>query len=239
MAKNQTQTDRQYRDFQVVAGMRPVASQFPPNWLVGKPFRLDAAIANGAATAVNLDCHDAWYRDGQARQAYGLSDGSTTKVQATLHLEAVALEIVDSDFTVLVSSTKDNLFTCGPFIKATIGGTVYKFGLEGAIRDRLEGAWAAATSSPATTVGANIRGRKLVIPLGMDIDLFNDSLVFGTEADAALGAAIDAHVLLYGTLVPLSEGIPSSAPGRYCGQPMAFNEAAYRSETIRIENSND
>lgn len=181
--------------------------------MIGGPFFLDAAIANGSATAVDLAAQDAWYGDAAARGAYTPSNGSATKMQATLHLEAAELLIVDSDFTVLVTTTKDNLWSSQLYLQIQASGSNYYVPLDKAVTDAIRATVAAATSSPATTTGAQILGIPFVLPSALRIDLQQDTIQLASTADVALGAAIDTKVVLYGGLFPNAmRGAGSDAP---------------------------
>lgn len=227
-------------NYLLAMGQRPVMDEVPSNWLTGKPFILDAAIANGSATAVDLTTHDAWYGDAQVRAQYAPANGGSTRMNATLHLEAVALQITDSTFTEYTSAVKEKLWTTAYLsVAATIGGVNFKFPLDMAIEDRMHGQWAAATSSPATTVGVHVPGRRYVLSSPVRVDLYQDSLSLASEADAALGGAISCKVLLFGSLFPNDANISSASPGRSCGsgggQKAKIDPVAYRGATLGAE----
>ena len=220
-------------------GQRPVLSSVPANWITGRPFRLQAELANGAATSWDLTTHDAWHSDAGVRAAYNPTNGSSTRMNATLHLEAVGLEITDGTFSVLTADLKEKIYTSLPSIKATIGGTPFAFPLEGGVRDALSVQYGAGTVLPATTVGARIEQRgKYILPSPVRIDLFVDSLSFASEADFGFGGTILGRVLLWGSLFPNdSTRIGSAAPGKACGQgqvdPVAYRSATLGAESLR------
>src|SRR5262245_60236240 len=88
-------------------GLRPVIHTPSAQWLAG-PFQLDASVANGAATDVDLSTQDAWFGDPSVRQAYSCVDAATTKLLGTVHIEAVQLIFHLGAFAGLDIDTQDN-----------------------------------------------------------------------------------------------------------------------------------
>lgn len=210
--------------FLIAVGGRNVLKGFPANFLAG-PFYLDATIKNGAVTATDLTAADAWYADAQVRAAFSPANAGTTKQNFTVHIDSIRILITDGTFSALVATTKEKLWdTAYLSIRAIVGGTTRKYPVDTAIHDMLQGAWAAATSSPATTFGSNVRGVPWVLPSPIRVDCNQDSLDLVSEADAALGADTPCKVELGigSVVVPNSEeGAGSDAQNESCSAEAA------------------
>lgn len=195
---------------------RPVLNVPSAQWCAG-PFTLDASIANGAATSVDLTTHDAWFGDVQTRQAYGLVDGSTTKVKALVQIEAVELWILDGSMPQLDIDTKDNLLltATAPYIQANVGGTVRNIPLLGAMTELIQ---LVQVTQAAAANGERgfLKGRPLLLGSPIRVDLENDSMFLKTDADCALGAAQPVKVRLHGFVIPGTVGVPGVIPGASC-----------------------
>lgn len=206
------------REFRQALGHR--AQLHPPTgqW-AGGPFYLDVSLANGAVTAVDLTQHDPWYGDPQVRQAYALTDGSSTRIKATLHLEAVGIMLIDGATVKLDVDTMEKLFqsTTAPYLTVTVGTTTRKIplGAAGAIWHAMQ-LVQVTQAAAADGERAKLQGKMHVLPSPIRIDLENDAFTLNTDVDVALGAAEACKLVLAGCLWPGSVGIPGSIPGMGC-----------------------
>jgi hypothetical protein len=207
-------TAAQFRDALLC---RPILHVPNAQWCAG-PFTLDAAIANGAATSVDLTTQDAWFGDLQVRQAYACVDASTVKLKALVHIEAVELLILEGAISKLDLDTKDNLTitATAPYLEANVAGTVRKIGLYGAMTE-LHELVQVTQAAAADGERGYLRGRPIQLGSPIRIDLENDTFTLKSDADVALGVAAAVKVKLHGFVIPGTVGVSGVIPGASCG----------------------
>lgn len=224
--------------FRDAVGLRRMWTPPDAQWMAGA-FTLDASLANGSATDVDLTTHDAWYGDVDVSQSYSLTDGSTAKIKAAVQIDAVELVVMDGSFSKLDVDTKQKILarTTGPYLYVGVGGTVRKIGLFGAISDGQQLVQVTQASAADGERGV-IRGGPRALFAPIRIDLENNDFRLKTDTDVALGAATACRVILYGAIVPGTQALTGALPGSCSSiveldppagqQPVAF----IRSQTL-------
>jgi len=208
-------------EFRLALGCREILHVPTAQWCAG-PFLLDAIVANGAATSVDLTTHDAWFGDPQARQAYGLVDAATTRVKATVQIEAVELWFLEGLINKLDLDTKDNLLLTATslYLEANVGGAIRKIGLVGAMTE-LSQLVQVTQASGADGERGFLKGRPHLLGSPIRLDLENDQFLLKSDADVALGAVAPTKVRIHGFMIPGSVGVGGAIPGAMCGNAVA------------------
>jgi hypothetical protein len=218
------------REFSEALGCREILHTPSAQWR-GGPFVLDAILANGAATSVDLGTHDAWYGDVGVRQAYALVDAATTRVKATVQIEAVEIWLLEGLINKLDVDTKDNLLlsATAPYIEANVAGTITKINLVGHMTE-LTKFVSITQASAADGERGYIQGRPNLLFSPLRLDLENDTLTLKSDADIALGAVCPVKVRLHGWLIPGTVGVSGMIGGANCAaEPSAQNVSASKS----------
>lgn len=175
------------------------------------PFFLEALLDHDAATNVDLTTEDAWYFDHAVRQAYSLTDGDTTRLPATLSIEAYEARLVSGTHADLDPTVLDNVLQ--HYLQVVAG--------QRTINLNLHDAWTqfivptAKTDTTATT-GFIKPGGPVVLPSPILINL-DQGANFKLIGDAAAAMGVDERVfiVIHGALFPDSDEVrtmPAGAP---------------------------
>lgn len=189
--------------YAAAAGLRSPWSVPSPQFIGPQWFTIDASLANGSATNVNLLERGRWFGIPEVRNGYGIPNSSATdQLKAFLQVEAYRLTLADSVLDI-DTDTLQKLYATAtmPYIDGTCAGSPLKWSLRNHIRQLFEQFQVTQGVAAAGEFGT-LRGRHKVLPSPFVLDLFNDQLTLKSDADVALGAAIAVTVDLYGVLVP-------------------------------------
>lgn len=189
--------------FAAASGLRSPWSVPSPQYIGPQWFTIDASIANGSATNVNLLERGRWFGCSEVRNGYGVPNSSATdQLKAFLQVEGYRLTVADSILDI-DTDTLQKLYATAtmPYIDGTCAGAPFKWTLRNHIRQLFE-QFQVTQQTAANGEFGILRGRHKLLPSPFVLDLFNDQLTLKSDADVALGAAIAVTVDLYGVIVP-------------------------------------